>query len=83
MALNLELAQTKGILAQKEQEALELKVRLEGLRDSIRQNLQPFVPLEDLRGDIVAQQGFEFADRQNDYKALLCEIQSIRKALGR
>ncbi|MCP4576445.1 MAG: hypothetical protein GY846_09210, partial [Deltaproteobacteria bacterium] len=49
----------------------------------IRDHLDPFAEVSDLRGDIVAGQAVEFGEVIVQYKTLLEEIQAIKKALGR
>jgi hypothetical protein len=81
--VNLELAQMKGILADKRMKALELETKLKGLVLSVRQSFPLFVPVEDIPGDIGAQQAVEFATVQVEYMAILSEVAAIEKALGR
>ena len=81
--MNLEIAQMKGILADKRLKALELQTKLMGLVLSIRSNCPQFVPVEDVPGNILAQQAVEFAAVQVEYMGLLSEVAAIEKALGR
>lgn len=78
-----EILKHKGRLAEKELEAKKLKLRLEGLVKSLRDLLDPFESVEDLQGDIIADQGLELASYQVEYKRLLEEIKAINKVLGR
>ncbi len=72
-----------GRLEERKLKAKKLKLSIEGLRDSLRDHLDPFEPVEKLKLDLVAQQGIEIADKQISYKALLEEIEAIKKVLGR
>lgn len=72
----------QGRLAEKELEAKELKLRIEGLRDSIRDALDPFAKIEDLKAHIVARQAVDLSEYHVQYKELLEEIRQIKKELG-
>ncbi len=63
--------------------AESLKLRIEALRDGIRENLDQFEPVEKLDGDKVAELGMELAGKLIDYKCLLEEIQKLNEILGR
>lgn len=73
----------KGHLAEKEQEAKSLAVRIAGLRDSIRMILDPFEPIPDLKADVAAEQAVELASHHIRYMELRQEIVAIEKALGK
>lgn len=73
----------KGRLAEKELGAGKLKLRIQGLRDSIRENLDPFEAVEDLKTDVAAEQAFELAQLHIEYMRTLQEIAAIKKALGK
>lgn len=81
--MNLEVAQMKGLLADKRMKAFELRTKLDGLVLAIRHNFPQFVPVEEIRAEIGAQQAVEFAALQVEYRAILQEIFEIEKALGR
>ena len=78
-----EILKYKGRLAELETEKLELELRLSSLRDTIRDNLDPFADIMELKGDRVAANGMEFATKQILYKTTLDKIAAIKKALGR
>jgi len=69
-------------LAEKEMEAKKLKYRLEGLVSSLRDQLDPFERVEELKGEIIAEQALEFAKLQIEYRGALKEIKAIKKAIG-
>ena len=73
----------EGRLGTKQRELKALELRIRGLRKSIRDNLDPFEQIEDLKADIAASQALELADLCIQYKALQEEIKAIEKALGR
>jgi|YNPNPStandDraft_1061719.scaffolds.fasta_scaffold05420_10 hypothetical protein len=72
-----------GRLEEKRLHAERLRLKMQGLRDSIRDILDPFEPLEEINLAIAAQQAMELASLQIELKATLEEIAAIRKALGR
>lgn len=61
----------------------KLELQLAGLRDSIRDHLDPFEPIKDLKLDIVAQQALEMAELQIELKTAREEMQAIKKVLGK
>lgn len=73
----------QGRLAEQEMESKRLRLRIQGLVKSIRDILDPFDAVEDLRADVAMEQVIELAGLQADYKATLDEIAAIKKALGR
>lgn len=73
----------QGRLAEKQQEAKSLKLRIEGLRDSIRDILDPFESVESLNMDVAAEQAFELAKLHIEYTRTLAEIAAIKKVLGK
>lgn len=72
----------EGRLRQKELEVQRLRLRIHGLVDSIRDILDPFEKVEDLKVDIAAEQALELAGKHIEYRGLLSEIRAIKKALG-
>lgn len=73
----------QGRLAEKEMEAKKLKLRLEGLIESLRDQLDPFEMVKDLNGDVIADMALEIAAYRVDYLGVLDEIKAIKKALGK
>ena len=72
-----------GRLREKELEQRRLVIKAEGLRDSIRQALDPFEKIEIIRADVAAEQAVELADLVIQIVALNGEIAAIRRALGK
>ena len=71
-----------GRLREKELQAEKLKLKLGGMRKSIRDLLDPFEDVAELRLDHVAAYAVEAAELQVQYKEALEEIAAIKKALG-
>ena len=63
-------------------EAGGLRVRLQGLRDSLRVFLDPDLPLREIKGDTVSQLGMEFWAVQQRYRETVDEIERIERDLG-
>jgi hypothetical protein len=72
-----------GRLEEKRLEAERLRLKMAGLRQSIREILDPFEPLEEMELAVAAQQAMELASLQIQLKATLEEMAAIRKALGK
>ena len=73
----------KGRLLEKTQEAVGLTIRIKGLVASLRDLLDPFEEIEDLKADMISEQAMELAARQIEYKEVKAEIKAISKALGK
>lgn len=71
-----------GRLQEKELEADKLRLKITALRTAIRDNLDPFDDVMDLRLDLVASQAVEAAELQIQLEEVLAEIEAIKKALG-
>ena len=72
----------RGRLAEKELEAKKLRLRMEGLRDSIRELLDPFEPVAALRTDVAMEQVIELAGLNIDLKEAIETIAALKKILG-
>jgi len=72
-----------GRLEERRLEAERLRLRLRGLRDSLRDVLDPFETVEDLDGEKLAALAVEFADLQLQCREAIAEMALIRKTLGR
>ena len=72
----------EGRLREKEREAAALKLRIEGLRDSMRSQLDPFEKIEDLKAYLIAGQGVDLSEYYNMYLEALEDIQKLKKELG-
>jgi len=77
-----ERIQHLGHLREEELKEQELRLRIEGLRDSIRVKLDPYIEVRHLGADIVAQQALELANVSIQYDSCLNKIAAIRRALG-
>lgn len=81
--MDLERLRHKGRLAEDREKAARLKMKLEGLVESMRSHLDPFEAVDQLSLDLVAEQAIEARAAQIDYQAALEQIRAIEKALGR
>jgi hypothetical protein len=77
-----ERAKYRGQLAEEEELEARLKIRLEGLVESLRDQLSPFVEPGTLKGEIIASQGIEFASVQQELLEARKKITAIRQYLG-
>jgi len=73
----------QGRLAEKKMEAKKLELRIKGLREALRNLLDPFEEIAALDCEVVAEQAVEMAGLHADYRAALDEIAAIKKALGK
>ena len=72
----------RGRLAERQFEAKRLILRMDGLRKSIRDILDPFEDIAELRVDVAVEQVLELAGLQADLKETTDTIAAINKALG-
>jgi len=72
----------KGRLLEKEQEQKKLSLRIKGLVSSLRELLDPFEKLEDLKADMISEQAMMLEARQIELKQVNAEIRAIKKALS-
>jgi len=73
----------QGRLAEKQLEAKRLMLRMDGLRKSIRDILDPFEDILDLRVEVAVEQVLELAGLQADLEETTATIAAINKALGK
>lgn len=72
-----------GRLEEAKLQAKSLKLKAEGLRDSVRDHLDPFEEVFDLKLDVVATQALELAELQIQHKAVSEKIKALEKSLGK
>lgn len=72
----------QGRLSEAKLHAKDLRMKIDGLRKSIRDNLDPFDDVADLNLELVASQAIEVAELQIQYKETLATIEAIEKVLG-
>ena len=72
-----------GRLREKELAAERLRLRLQAMRDAMREALDPFEDVVGLHLDQVASLAVEAADLQVQLKEVLAEMSAIEKALGK
>jgi hypothetical protein len=73
----------EGRLAQTQEKIKEMQLRLTYLRDALRQELDPFEPLEKLKGEVIKLIANDFAGHHSDYLRLLELEKNLCKALGK
>jgi len=73
----------QGRLREKELEAEKLELKIRGLRDAMRDGLDPFEPIADLPLDVVAAQAVDAAELQIQLLQVLEDIRAIKKTLGK
>lgn len=78
-----ELLKYEGRLRRLELDAKSLKIKVDGLVLSMRGLLDQFAPIEDLQGEVIADQALSLANAQGEYVAVLAKIKAVEKALGR
>jgi hypothetical protein len=71
-----------GLLEEKRAEAVKLRLRIEGLRDGIRNNLPRHEPIDLINGDLVANEAVELAANLYVYRDLVDEIGAIKRDIG-
>jgi hypothetical protein len=72
----------QGRLAEKELEAKTLKLRIEGMIESIRSHLDPFENIENLKSRLIAGQAVDLSEYHTMYMEVLDEIRLLKKELG-
>lgn len=73
----------QGRLAEDELEARKLRLKIEGLRDGIRDKLDPLDEVGGLDADVVAEAAVALAVAHGDYLATLARIYKAKRLLGR
>lgn len=71
-----------GHLTEKNLEAKSLKLKIEALRDSIRDVLDPIEEVEDLEVEKMMALASELAEAYTDYIEILGKIKNVKKMLG-
>lgn len=73
----------QGRLMEKQNDLDRIELKIKGLVQSIRDCLDPFAAIEDLRTDAAATQAMELANLRIQWNELRHEIKAIKKALGK
>jgi hypothetical protein len=79
--MNLERSKYKSKLVTKEFDLKKLESQIVSLRDTLRDLLDPFIPIKDLRVEQITDHALQFAMRQIEYNQTAEEIASIKDAL--
>lgn len=77
-----EILKYKGRLLEKQEHAKSLRLSMDGDITAMRELLDPFMPVEKLKTDVIAAQALELANKQIQLKETLAEIEAIKEALG-
>jgi metal-responsive CopG/Arc/MetJ family transcriptional regulator len=80
--MNVEIIRLKGRLRDNEMKARELKLRIEGLRDAIRDQLDPYEKIENLKAHRMAGLAVDLSGLHIEYMELVQEIADIKRDLG-
>jgi hypothetical protein len=83
MSLQGERLQFQGRLGEKKIEAKKIEVRMNGLVEAMRNDLNPFEEVEDLNTELIVEQALDLAQLKINYIGALKEIKAIQKALGK
>jgi hypothetical protein len=81
MSLQGERLQFQGRLGEKKIEAKKIEVRMNGLVEAMRNDLNPFEEVEDLNTELIVEQALDLAQLKINYIGALKEIKAIQKAL--
>lgn len=81
--LRRERLQHEGLLLEKENQAKHLRLKCEGLRDSVRTYMDPIAKIEDLEIDVAFEAMTGLVGSHLKLTELLGEIKNIKKALGK
>lgn len=72
----------RGRLAEKRLEAKKLKLRIEGMIDSLRTQLDPFEDLKNIKARLIAGQAVDLSEYHTMYLSILSDIRKIEKEIG-
>jgi len=73
----------EGSLAVNRQKRVAAQVRIQGLVRSLRDLLDPILPVERLEGLLISSQAMDLANQLVTYRELLAEADVIKRLLGR
>lgn len=82
MAIDTERLTLRGRLAEKEAQARQLELSIQGDISAVRALLPPFAELEEIHANQAAAQAVELAGKHAEYVGLKGEIRAMKKALG-
>ena len=66
-----------------EREKKGLEFRIQGLIKNLREELNPLLPVEDLRPDAVAEWSAELAGAKEQYGRIVAELKQISDIIGK
>ena len=82
MSTNSERLAFRGWLLEQENKERALRLKISGLRDSLRSHLSLLEKEEELPGEMIAQQALELRSAQIDLVTLQEEIKAKKKAFA-
>ena len=82
MSLQGERLQFQGRLGEKKIEAKKIEIKMNGLVEAMRNDLNPFEEVENLNTELIVEQALDLAQLKINYISALKEIKAIQKALG-
>jgi hypothetical protein len=71
----------RGRLRERELAQTSMRLEIEGLVDSIRNILDPFAPIEDLKTDIAAEQAVRLSELTKEYALLKAKIHALEREI--
>lgn len=80
--METERLRTKGRLFERREDAANLKLKMEGLRDTMRVALDEFAKIDKMNFELVASLAIDARNAQIDYAAAQEEIAAMERALG-
>jgi len=83
MGLQSERLTFQGRLGEKKIEAKKIEIKMNGLVDAMRNNLNPFEEIEDLNTELIAEQALDLAQLKIGYISVMQEIKAVQRALGK
>lgn len=81
--LRREMLKHEGRLSEKEKEARKMELQIDGLRDLVRDILDPFEQIAELEIEKALENMSKLADLWARYILILAEIKGIKKMLGK
>jgi len=66
-----------------ELEKKSLGIKIEGLIENLRNNLDPLKKIEELRADAIVEEAAELASAKDRYMEILADLKRIQDILGR
>ena len=81
--MSRETIKFKGVLADLEYDAKSLGIRIDGLVNGLRNDLNPMMKTRDLPVERISSRAFDLAARHSEYMEALAAIEKAKDLLGR